>query len=58
MEHKPGSLEEAAQHVLKLEEAANDKKYKWGDINDALVEVGFGSKVIVKVAKALRGKEQ
>ena len=35
----------------------NSDLYKWEDINDALMKAGLGTRVIMKVISALKGKE-
>lgn len=35
----------------------NDDKYRWDDINKALMGAGFGPKVIIKVLQNLKGKK-
>ena len=38
-------------------EEGNDDKYLWADINNALMQAGFGPKVIIRVLKNLKGKK-
>jgi len=48
----------AEQIVSQIPEKSGDNKtYKWGSINQALMSAGVGTTTIVKVLRALKGQE-
>src|SRR6056300_662761 len=49
-------VNDVKEEVENLEEN-NNTKYRWGDINKAMMSVGFSAGMIMKVISALRGKE-
>jgi hypothetical protein len=52
------SVDEAVNSLDRKKAARNGAKFKWEDINKALMKVGMSPPNILKVSSALRGKEQ
>ena len=44
------------EEVVQINET-NEDMYKWKDINQAMMDTGYGAKVIIKLLMNLKGKK-